>query len=83
MRTRRAGVSGIRLPAYVPTALELVNEEARGLLGDLGLLGEVREPGAVRTDAGEQPGLSDCDVVEASGPHGRCPVPGCASWSCA
>jgi hypothetical protein len=33
----RAGVSGIRLPAYVPTALELVNEEARGLLGDLGL----------------------------------------------
>src|SRR5690349_4617672 len=60
-----AGVAGIGDPADVAGPLELVDQEARGLLGDQGALGQVGEPSAVRVDPGEHAPLRGGRVAEA------------------
>ena len=59
------GVARVGNPADVARALELVHEETRRLLSDLGPFGQVGDPGAVRVDAGEHPPLGGGDVAEA------------------
>ena len=58
------GVGRVGDASDVARALQLVDEEPRGLLGDLGLLGEVGEPAAVHGDALEDPRLRRGDVAE-------------------
>src|SRR5256886_2664183 len=59
------GVGRVRYPADIARTLQLVDEEARGLFGDPGLLGQLGQPGALRPDPGDQSPLGDRDVVEA------------------
>jgi uncharacterized protein (TIGR03083 family) len=57
-------VSGIRDALDVAVPLELVHQEAGGLLGDPGLLGELGEPAALRCEPSGQARLCRRDVVE-------------------
>ncbi len=58
-------VGRVRHPRDIPGLLELVDQEARGLLGDLRLLGQLGQPGAGGPDALQDAGLGGREVVEA------------------
>ena len=64
------GVRRVRHPLDVPTTLELVDQEARGLLGHLRALGQLGEPRAVGPDPGEQAALRERHL-EAGVPESR------------
>jgi hypothetical protein len=64
------GVRRVRRALDVAGPLELVDEEACGLLGDLRLLGQFGQPGAIGTDPLEDPALREGDITEARGVEG-------------
>src|SRR6478609_3355215 len=63
-------VRGICHAFDVAGPLELIDQEAGGLLGDLGSLGEFGEPRAVWPDPLKYACLCSCEVVEPGGGQG-------------
>ena len=60
-------VCRIRDPLDIAVRLQLLDEERCTLLGDAGLLGQLRDPRAVGTDPSHDPGLGRGDVGDAGG----------------
>ena len=58
----RAAVAGVGDAFDVAGALELFDQVAGGLLGHQRLLGQVTDPGALRADPLQDPGLGDREI---------------------
>jgi hypothetical protein len=66
-----ARIDRVRDSTHVSGALELIDHEGDGLLGDPRLLGEVGDPGALGADPGQDARLGNGDVVEPGPRRGR------------